>query len=123
MHLQKLIRGLKFWIYEVEELYYNLCSKNKGADRLQIITKMKKKTFSHEAAYMNSNKYYLNQCFSIISPSWVDFSRDDVSPRWCSFGVILVPMVFDVNVHMIVDVKGVWGIHFSLKKTIILCAS
>ena len=28
-----MARGLKFWIYEVEGLYY-LCSKNKGADQL-----------------------------------------------------------------------------------------
>ena len=30
---QKIARGLKVWIYEVEGLYY-LCSKNKGADQL-----------------------------------------------------------------------------------------
>ena len=30
---QKMARGLKFWILEVEEVYY-LCSENKGADRL-----------------------------------------------------------------------------------------
>ena len=30
---QKMARGLKFWIYEEEGLYY-LCSKNKGADQL-----------------------------------------------------------------------------------------
>ena len=31
---QKMVRGLKFWTYEVEELYYP-CSKNKGADQLR----------------------------------------------------------------------------------------
>ena len=31
---QKMARGLKSWIYEVEELYY-LCSENKGADQLR----------------------------------------------------------------------------------------
>ena len=30
---QKMARGLKIWIMEVEGLYY-LCSKNKGADQL-----------------------------------------------------------------------------------------
>ena len=30
---QKMARGLKFWILEVERLYY-LCSENKGADQL-----------------------------------------------------------------------------------------
>ena len=30
----KMARGLKFRIYEVEELY-NLCSENKGADQLR----------------------------------------------------------------------------------------
>ena len=28
---QKVARGLKFWIYKVEELYYP-CSENKGAE-------------------------------------------------------------------------------------------
>ena len=31
---QKVVRGLKFQIYEVEGLYY-LCSENKGADQLR----------------------------------------------------------------------------------------
>ena len=30
---QKMVRGLKFWIKKVEELYFP-CSKNKGADQL-----------------------------------------------------------------------------------------
>ena len=30
---QKMVRGWKFWIYKVEELYYQ-CSENKGADHL-----------------------------------------------------------------------------------------
>ena len=33
VQLQKMARGLKFRIKEVEELYY-LCSENKGADQL-----------------------------------------------------------------------------------------
>ena len=32
VQLQKMARGLKFWIQKVEGLYF-LCSKNKGADR------------------------------------------------------------------------------------------
>ena len=31
---QKMVRGWKFWIYKVEELYYP-CSENKGTDRLR----------------------------------------------------------------------------------------
>ena len=31
VHPQKMARGLKFWIQEVEGLYY-LCSENKGID-------------------------------------------------------------------------------------------
>ena len=31
---QKMVRGWKFWIYKVEELYYS-CSENKGADQLR----------------------------------------------------------------------------------------
>ena len=31
---QKMVRGWKFWILKVDELYY-LCSKNKGADQLR----------------------------------------------------------------------------------------
>ena len=31
---QKRARGLEFWIYKVEELYYP-CSENKGADQLR----------------------------------------------------------------------------------------
>ena len=33
VQLQKMARGLKFWIKKVEGLYY-LCSENKGADQL-----------------------------------------------------------------------------------------
>ena len=32
---QKMARGLKFRIYEVDEFYY-LCSENKGADQLRV---------------------------------------------------------------------------------------
>ena len=31
---QKMVRGWKFWIYKVEELYYP-CSENKGTDQLR----------------------------------------------------------------------------------------
>ena len=34
VQLQKMARGMKFWIEKVEGLYY-LCSKNKGADQLR----------------------------------------------------------------------------------------
>ena len=34
VQLQKMARGLKFWIKEIEGLYY-LCSENKGADQLR----------------------------------------------------------------------------------------
>ena len=34
VQLQKMARGLKFWIYVVKGLYY-LCSENKGADQLR----------------------------------------------------------------------------------------
>ena len=34
VQLQKMARGLKFWIYNVEGSYY-LCSENKGADQLR----------------------------------------------------------------------------------------
>ena len=33
---QKMVRGLKFWIKKVEELFYP-CSENKGADQLRSI--------------------------------------------------------------------------------------
>ena len=44
VQLQKMARGLKFWIYVVEGLYY-LCSENKGADHLRVpeLTVCKKK--------------------------------------------------------------------------------
>ena len=32
--IKKMARGFKFWIYEVEGLYY-ICSENKGADQLR----------------------------------------------------------------------------------------
>ena len=34
VQLQKMARGLKFWVKKVEGLYY-LCSENKGADQLR----------------------------------------------------------------------------------------
>ena len=36
VQLQKMARGLKFWIQEEEELYCS-CSENKGADQLCTI--------------------------------------------------------------------------------------
>ena len=62
---QKMVRGLKFWIYEVEELYY-LCSENKGADQLQgycaadlrhCFPICKKQVFS---GHDSNNERYLN---------------------------------------------------------------
>ena len=35
---QKLVRGLKFWIEKIEDLYY-MCNKNKGADQLRSYCK------------------------------------------------------------------------------------
>ena len=35
---QKVVRGWKFWISKVEELYYT-CSENKGADQLRSYSK------------------------------------------------------------------------------------
>ena len=55
-----MARGLKFWIYEEEELYYQ-CSENKGADQLRGYREAdlrlcfricKKKRFSHGAAHI-----------------------------------------------------------------------
>ena len=37
--LMNMARGLKFWIYEVEGLYYP-CSENKDADQLAVTTKL-----------------------------------------------------------------------------------
>ena len=34
---QEMVRGWKFWIRKVEELYYP-CSENKGADQLHSVT-------------------------------------------------------------------------------------
>ena len=36
---KKMARGFKFWIKEVEGLYY-LCSENKCADQLRVITQL-----------------------------------------------------------------------------------
>ena len=59
VHLQKMARGLKFRIEEVEELYY-LCSENKGADQFAVTAKLicvfvfayAKCWFSHDAAHI-----------------------------------------------------------------------
>ena len=57
---QKMVRGLKFRIQEVEGLYY-LCSENKGADQLcgystadlhLCFCTYKKQRFSHDVAEM-----------------------------------------------------------------------
>ena len=56
----KMVRGLKFQIYEVEGLYY-LCSENKGTDQLRGYREAdlrlcfricKKKRFSHDEAHI-----------------------------------------------------------------------
>ena len=39
VHPQKMARGSKFWIKEVEGLYY-LCCENKGADQLPVILQL-----------------------------------------------------------------------------------
>ena len=59
VQLQKIARGLKFRIYEVEGLYY-LCSENKGADQLRgyreadlrLFSAYAKSRFSHDAAHI-----------------------------------------------------------------------
>ena len=62
---QKMARGLKFCIYEVEELYY-LCSENKGADQLQGYREAdlrlcfricKKPVFSLQGSYSKTRVY------------------------------------------------------------------
>ena len=45
---QKMVRGRKFWIEKVEELFYP-CSENKGADQLRSYCDC---WFSHAAAHM-----------------------------------------------------------------------
>ena len=55
----KMVRGLKFRIYEVEGLYY-LCSENKGADQLRgyreadlrLCFRICKSRFSHDVAHL-----------------------------------------------------------------------
>ena len=59
VHLQKMARGLKFRINEVEGLYYP-CSENKGADQLRgyseadlrLCFRICKCWFSHDAAHL-----------------------------------------------------------------------
>ena len=52
---QEMARGLKFWIYEEEGLYY-LCSENRGADQLRtaklicVFVFAYAKKFSHDTA-------------------------------------------------------------------------
>ena len=50
-----MVRGLKFWIYAVEGIYY-LCIETKGNDQLQLICVLvfayATNRFSHEAAYI-----------------------------------------------------------------------
>ena len=61
VQLQKMARGLKFWIWKIEGLYY-LCSENKGADQLRgyreadlrLCFRICKRWFSHDAAHMVS---------------------------------------------------------------------
>ena len=64
---EKMARGLKFRIYEVEGWYY-LCSKNKGADQLRgqreadlvFVFAFAKIRFSHEAARVIKTKTLMN---------------------------------------------------------------
>ena len=46
VQLQKMDKGLKFRIEKVEGSYY-LCSKNKGADHLQLPQRLSASLFSH----------------------------------------------------------------------------
>ena len=49
---QKQARGLKFWIWKVEELYYP-CSENKGADQLRVfVFAYANCWFSHGTAHL-----------------------------------------------------------------------
>ena len=58
---QKMARGLKFWIKEVEELYY-LCTENKGADQLRghlqlicaFVFAYAKSRFSHDETHKSN---------------------------------------------------------------------
>ena len=67
---QKMPRGLKFRIYEVEGLYY-LCSENKGADQLRGYREAdlrlcfricKNPVFSRRGSYglIQRNEFYIN---------------------------------------------------------------
>ena len=71
---QRMVRGLNFWIYEEEGLYYQ-CSENKGADQvcgyrtadLRLCFRLcKKKVFSwrgsYETSYMESFCIFLLCC-------------------------------------------------------------
>ena len=51
----KMVRGLKFRIWEVDELYY-LCRENKDADQLRNA----KSRFSQDAAHFIANKILIN---------------------------------------------------------------
>ena len=64
VQLQKMARGLKFRIFEVEGLYYP-CSENKGPDQLMrlcfrickmLVFAYVKCWFSHDAAHIILNK-------------------------------------------------------------------
>ena len=50
---QNMVKGLKFWIYKVEGLYY-LCSENKDADQLicAFVLAYAKNRISHEVAHI-----------------------------------------------------------------------
>ena len=47
---QKMVRDLKFLVWEEEGMYY-LCRENKGAD-LHLCFRICKSSFSHDAAHM-----------------------------------------------------------------------
>ena len=73
---QKMVRSLKFPIYEVEGLYY-LCSENKGADQLcgyctadlRLCFCICKNRFSHDAAHMIMN-FLVVKCIYYLSDSF-----------------------------------------------------
>ena len=65
---QKMVRGWKFWIWKLEELYYQ-SSENKGADQLRSICTFvftfADCWFSHAAAHFHFIFSFLNYDFYI----------------------------------------------------------
>ena len=78
----KMARGLKFWIYEEEGLYY-LCSENKGAKQLCVsVFAYAKILFSHVPAQLIDFKGYLVSFFFGFCEfyEYLKFQRHSVSP-------------------------------------------